>query len=102
MIKKYSAELKWDWTLLAAMIKAESNFVEDTVAWSGATGLMQVMPVTAGEFGVHGDSLVNPEENIKVGTRLIKSLLAFGLNALIPPISAILFWHHTYWFGPCS
>jgi membrane-bound lytic murein transglycosylase F len=77
LIKKYSAELKWDWTLLAAMIKAESNFVEDTVAWSGATGLMQVMPVTAGEFGVHGDSLVNPEENIKVGTRLIKSLLAF-------------------------
>lgn len=77
LIKKYAEELGWDWTLLAALIKAESNFVADTVAWSGATGLMQVMPATAAEFAVSADSLIDPEENLRIGTRLIKSLQTY-------------------------
>ncbi len=66
IIKKHSANIEWDWRLIASQIFQESRFDPKTKSWAGAKGLMQMMPKTAKQFGV--TKLFNPDENIKAGT----------------------------------
>ncbi len=72
MFKKYSKELGWDWRMLAAVVYQESKFSINSTSHRGATGLMQVMPSTAEYYGV--DDLLNPEKNLKAGTKHLKRL----------------------------
>ncbi len=72
LIKKYSQQIGWDWRLFAALIYHESKFHPDTVAWSGAFGLMQMMPGTAEHYGI--DSLSSPEDQIRAGAEFIAAL----------------------------
>lgn len=72
LIKKYAAELGWDWRMLAAVIYQESRFSINSSSHRGARGLMQVMPSTAGYYGI--DDLLNPDKNIKAGTSHLKRL----------------------------
>lgn len=67
-IKKYSKMIGWDWRLLASLIYQESNFRPEMVGWSGAFGIMQMMPETARRFGVTQKSSV--AEQIKGGVKL--------------------------------
>ena len=69
-IKKYAKELGWDWRLLASMIYQESRFNPKTVSWTGAQGLMQLMPNTAKRF--HLTNPLDPEANIKAGVAFLK------------------------------
>jgi membrane-bound lytic murein transglycosylase F len=71
-IKKHSHLIGWDWRLLASLIYQESNFQPNLVGWSGAFGVMQMMPGTANKFGITKKSTVS--EQIKGGVRLIKLL----------------------------
>ena len=66
LLKKYASELGWDWRMLAAVVYQESKFSINSRSHRGAKGLMQVMPQTAGKYGI--TDLVNPEENLKAGT----------------------------------
>lgn len=61
-----ATDLGWDWRLLAAQIFKESKFDPAAKSWAGAIGLMQLLPVTAKEYGV--TNLTDPSENIKAGT----------------------------------
>ncbi len=72
MIKKYSSQINWDWRLLASLVCQESHFNPSVRSWAGAYGLMQIMPVTAREFGI--DVKASPENNIKAGIKYIKYL----------------------------
>jgi membrane-bound lytic murein transglycosylase F len=72
LLKKYSAEIGWDWRLTASIICHESQFKPAVVSKSGAAGLMQLMPNTVRSFGVK--NVYNPEENIKGGMKLIAYL----------------------------
>ena len=72
--KKYAAQIKWDWRLLASVSFQESKFYTDRVSWAGAAGLMGLMPKTAERFGLTIENLYNPEENIKAATAFIKRL----------------------------
>lgn len=72
MLKKYSAELGWDWRMLAAVVYQESKFSINSRSHRGARGLMQVMPSTAEHYGI--DDLLNPEKNLKAGTKHLKRL----------------------------
>jgi membrane-bound lytic murein transglycosylase F len=78
-IKQYSAELNWDWRLVAALIYQESNF-NMNVSHGSAYGLMQVIPETAKRFGI--DSADTPVKNIKVGIKYLKWLDQKFVNAL--------------------
>ncbi|RMG82081.1 MAG: lytic transglycosylase F, partial [Bacteroidetes bacterium] len=73
LIKKAAQELEWDWRLLASLIYQESKFDPNAVSWTGAVGLMQVLPETAKQFGIY-DTLVNPVANIKAGKEYLKYL----------------------------
>ena len=59
--------------LIAAIIKAESDYDPRAVSHRGAEGLLQLMPPTAAELGV--ENSFNPEHNINGGVRYYKKLL---------------------------
>lgn len=72
LIKKYCKKIDWDWRLLASLIYQESRFYPDTVSWTGAIGLMQLMPNTAAMYSI--DSLSSPENQISAGVDYIALL----------------------------
>ncbi|HEX8746533.1 MAG TPA: transporter substrate-binding domain-containing protein [Pyrinomonadaceae bacterium] len=80
LLKRYSTELNWDWRLLAAQTFQESRFKPDARSWAGATGLLQLMPATARQYGVHNS--LNPEENIQGAVRFLKWLNEFWIDEI--------------------
>lgn len=73
MLSQAGAQHNVDADLLASVVKAESNGNALAVSRVGAQGLMQLMPATASNLGVH-DSFV-PEQNIGGGTAYLDQLL---------------------------
>ncbi|GAB4262132.1 MAG: hypothetical protein Kow00122_18640 [Thermoleophilia bacterium] len=68
--------------LVAAVVKAESNFDPEAVSRAGAVGLMQLMPATAAWIvqqsdwtGVTNPDLRDPEHNLALGTYYLAYLL---------------------------
>lgn len=80
LLKRYSTELNWDWRLLAAQTFQESRFKPDARSWAGATGLLQLMPATARQYGVRNS--LNPEENIQGAVRFLKWLNQFWIDEI--------------------
>ncbi|MBN2668666.1 MAG: transporter substrate-binding domain-containing protein [Bacteroidales bacterium] len=72
IIKKYSKKIGWDWRMVASLIYQESRFNPQVESWSGASGLMQLMPGTAERFGINEES--STAENIKGGTKFLSWL----------------------------
>jgi membrane-bound lytic murein transglycosylase F len=72
--KKYADQYGFDWRLLASISFQESSFLVNSVSWKGASGLMGLMPRTAQAFGVSGDELYDPEQNIKAACKLLVKL----------------------------
>jgi soluble lytic murein transglycosylase-like protein len=64
----------WDWRILKAMIRQESNFKPDATSRVGARGLCQMMPATAKSVGVSPNSLDNPRVSIDAGARYLRRL----------------------------
>lgn len=72
--KKYAAEIQWDWRMLASIAFHESRFDSAQISPRGASGLMQLMPRTAANFGLNRQNIFNPGKNIEAGVQYIKSL----------------------------
>jgi len=81
IVRKESIKYGYDWRLIVAIMKAESNFDKRAVSNEGAIGLMQVMPKTAewlspklnvGYFGI--GSLYDPEYNIRLGIHYLNMM----------------------------
>jgi len=72
VVKRESERIGWDWRLVSSMIFQESRFNPQAESWAGAFGLMQLMPATAGRFGVSRNS--PPESHIRAGVSFIKWL----------------------------
>lgn len=89
MIKVEAERLGWDWKLLAAMIYQESKFVADAEAWTGASGLMQLVPETAERFGA--DSLADPAQNIHAGVSFLISLQNYWKSRLADSTQRVQF-----------
>ena len=70
LVKKHAATYDFPWTLICSQMFQESTFKKDAVSWSGAQGLMQLMPATAKEVGVKNP--FDPDENIRGGTYYLK------------------------------
>ncbi|MDG1571546.1 transporter substrate-binding domain-containing protein [Robiginitalea sp. M366] len=71
-IKAEARELGWDWRLLASVIYQESRFDPEATSWTGAQGLMQLMPATAAELGV--EDRTDAEQSLDGGTRYLRQL----------------------------
>ncbi len=74
LFQRYAPATGWDWKLLAAIARVESNYNCNAVSWAGARGLMQVMPSTARGHGVDPDQLFDPEVAVRVAAQCIQSL----------------------------
>jgi len=61
-------------SLIKAIIQAESDFDPNAVSDAGACGLMQIMPETARDVGV--TDAFNPRDNILGGVRYLNGLLS--------------------------
>jgi membrane-bound lytic murein transglycosylase F len=72
LIRQYADSVDLDWRLLSSLIYQESRFNPRTKSWAGASGLMQLMPATAREFGV--TDLYDPEKSIIGGSRYLDYL----------------------------
>jgi membrane-bound lytic murein transglycosylase F len=72
LLKKYAGEVRWDWRLLASQAFQESHFKPDAKSWAGATGLLQLMPATAKEFGVR--NLRDPQDNVNGAIKFLNWL----------------------------
>jgi membrane-bound lytic murein transglycosylase F len=72
LFKLYAPQLDWDWRMLASIAYHESHFNPQAQSWSGAYGLMQLMPQTAVRFGC--TSTPTPECSIQAATKYIKYL----------------------------
>jgi len=72
MIKEESAGSGFDWRLIAAIIYQESQFDSNAESWSGAYGLMQVLPETGDRFKIN--NIEDPRMNIRVGIKNLQWL----------------------------
>ena len=81
IIEKYAKEYDVEENLIYAIIKVESNFNEKAVSKKNAIGLMQLMYSTAVDISdlsdtkVTEEQLLNPDTNIKLGTKNIAILI---------------------------
>lgn len=82
VLRETAGQHNIDQELLKALIATESGFDPQAVSPRGAVGLMQVMPATAGRWGVRDEArspvaqqLTDPALNIRVGTRYLAHLL---------------------------
>ncbi len=69
LLREGAEKLEWDWRMLAALTYRESQFKPFARSWAGASGLMQLMPATAREFGAKDP--YDPEQNIKAGINFL-------------------------------
>ena len=63
-----------DPALLAALIDVESGFEPTAMSPKGAMGLMQLIPMTASQYGLREP--YDPSKNIEAGTRFLRDLLS--------------------------
>ncbi len=66
-ILTYSQEYSVSPSLIAAIIKAESNWQADAVSSAGAKGLMQLSDITFNWIAQENEDIFNPDTNIKYG-----------------------------------
>ena len=69
LIKHYARQYRFDWRLLAAQIYQESRFDPSAQSWSGAQGLLQVLPRTALSLGL--PDIQNPEVGLHAGVKYL-------------------------------
>ncbi|MCQ2287781.1 MAG: transglycosylase SLT domain-containing protein [Muribaculaceae bacterium] len=74
LFMRYAGESGFDWHVLRAIAKVESNFNSNAVSWAGARGLMQIMPSTARGHGVDPNDLFDPEVSVRVAAQCLRSL----------------------------
>jgi soluble lytic murein transglycosylase-like protein len=73
MIREVSARYRIDPALVRAVIQTESHWNSSAVSRKGAQGLMQLVPGTAQELGVH--NAFDPKQNLDGGVRYLRTLL---------------------------
>jgi membrane-bound lytic murein transglycosylase MltF len=75
-IKRYARRYGVDWRLVLAIMKQESRYSRTAESSRGAAGLMQLMPVTAGELArtLELEDLSPPDRNIQAGVFYLRKL----------------------------
>lgn len=69
LIRMYADSIGWDWRLVAAVIRQESQFRSQAVSPGGTVGLMQIQSSRYSR-----QTLLDPEQNIRIGTRYLQTL----------------------------
>jgi soluble lytic murein transglycosylase-like protein len=86
VVNSASAAYHLDPDLVNSVIHAESGFNPRAVSPKGARGLMQLMPSTASQLGVH--DAFDPETNVEGGSRYLRELLEHYNFDLVKALAA--------------
>jgi len=97
LFKLHAPQIGWDWRMLAALAYQESRFNPNAQSWSGASGLMQLMPQTAIRFGC--DSFPTPECSVQAAVKYIKYLQGMWRNKIPNPAERTKFVLASYNIG---
>jgi len=89
LIKLNANKFDFDWRLIASVIFQESQYDTSAESWTGAQGLMQLLPQTAAEFG--NGSLSDPNFNIYAGTAYLSQMLKHWLPKVTQKEEALKF-----------
>jgi len=73
MIREVSPRYRVDPALVRAVLETESHWNMSAISRRGAQGLMQLVPGTAQQLGVH--NAFDPKQNLDGGVRYLRSLL---------------------------
>ena len=79
IIRREARDRGLDPFFVTALMRQESRFNHRAVSGAGAIGLMQVMPATGRQLGggqVTRERLMDPEVNIRLGTKFLADLMA--------------------------
>ena len=78
VIRECAVRDGFDWRLVLAIMKQESRFEDDAQSERGASGLMQVMPVTQHELAgkLQITETLHPATNIRMGVYYLRQLYA--------------------------
>jgi membrane-bound lytic murein transglycosylase F len=76
LIKRQAAKSGFDWRLILAIVKQESGYCPDALSGKGASGLMQLMPMTGEEVArsLALEDFSHPENNIRGGIYYFRTL----------------------------
>jgi hypothetical protein len=86
VVDSASAAYHLDPDLVNSVIHAESGFNSHAVSRKGARGLMQLMPGTANQLGVH--DVFDPQANVTGGSRYLRELLEHYNFDLVKALAA--------------
>lgn len=90
LIDRYARSTGLERDLVHAVVRAESAYNAHAVSPAGAVGLMQLMPATAADYGVHSvAALFDAETNVRIGTRHLKRLVSrYGIGKAVMAYNA--------------
>ncbi len=74
IIKEVCRDSGYDWRFISAITYNESKFNEYCISIRGAKGLMQIMPAVANSLGHDSLNIMNPKDNILLGTKILKRI----------------------------
>jgi soluble lytic murein transglycosylase-like protein len=93
LVKRVAQRYNVEAALIHAVISAESAYDPRAVSPRGATGLMQLMPDTAGQYGV--SNIYDPRENVVAGTKHLRYLMKVFDNDIELALAAYNAGHNT-------
>jgi membrane-bound lytic murein transglycosylase MltF len=99
--KKYAGTYNFDWLMLAALSYQESTIDQSKRSASGAIGVMQVLPSTAGDKNINIPDIQNIESNIHAGTKYLRFITdRYFDDPAIDRLNRALFTFASYNAGP--
>lgn len=98
ILKELSRRIHWDWRLLASLVYEESNFYTGQHSSHNASGLMQLMPETAGKFGL--DSTSSSRQQLVAGVKYLEQLNRQLPAEISDPMERINFLLASFNVGP--
>lgn len=100
LFEKEARRIGWPWQVLASIAYQESNFRPEVVGWSGARGLMGIMPRTGKIYGASVKQLLDPAVSVRVAVDCLKSIDALFQKQLTDPEERIKVTLAAYNAGP--
>lgn len=100
LYRKHTEESNWDWRLLAAQGYTESRFNPNARSWAGASGVMQIMPKTARQFGLKKHELTDPSRSIETAVKILHNYEDIIAPYVSDPIERQKFVMASYNAGP--
>ncbi len=100
LFRRYAGEIGWDWRLLASIGYVESRFDDNVQSWSGAKGIMQIMPSTARAYKADPEQWTRPEGSIALAARILADIAQSMESRVQDPAERIKFVLAAYNSGP--